>query len=199
MSRKNVETRTRILEATVRMLEEHGGKGVRMGDIAKASGISRQAVYLHFASRTELLVAATRYLDETLDIDSRLAPSRAAASGVERLGLYIECWGNYIPEIYGVAKALMMAQDTDEAAAAAWQDRMWAMRDGCRAAIEALHADGALAAEWQVNEAIDALWTMLLVPNWEALTIDCGWSNDDYVRWMKNLAKRAFVGEGSGL
>ena len=195
MSSENVETRTRILDATVRMLEEHGGRGVRMGDIAKAAGISRQAVYLHFASRAELLVAATRYLDEVLDVDRRLAPSRAATSGAERLSLYIDCWGHYIPEIYGVAKALLLAQDTDEAAAAAWNDRMLAMRDGCRAAIEALHSDGNLAPEWTPKRATDALWTMLLVPNWENLTRECGWSTRQYVRWMTTVAKRTFVEE----
>jgi len=193
MSSKTIETRTRILDATVRMLEKHGGRGVRMGDIAKAAGISRQAVYLHFASRAELLVAATRYLDDVLDVDARLAPSRAAKSGVERLALYIECWGHYIPEIYGVAKALLLAQDTDEAAAAAWRDRMLAMRDGCRAAIDALHSDGTLASEWTPKIATDALWTMLLVPNWENLTVECGWSTQQYVRWMKTVADRSFV------
>ena len=195
MSSEIIETRTRILEAAVRMLEEHGGRGVRMGDIAQAAGISRQAVYLHFASRTELLVAATRYLDEILDVDARLAPSRAAASGIERLSLYIECWGHYIPEIYGVAKALLLAQDTDEAAAAAWRDRMLAMRDGCRAAIDALHSDGTLASEWTPKIATDALWTMLLVPNWENLTVECGWSTQQYVRWMKTVARQTFVEE----
>ncbi len=193
MSSKNIETRTRILDTTVRMLEKHGGRGVRMGDIAKATGISRQAVYLHFASRAELLVAATRYLDEILDVDRRLAPSRAATSGVDRLALYIECWGHYVPEIYGVAKALLLVQDTDEAAAAAWKDRMLAMRDGCRAAIDALHSDGDLAPEWTPNRATDTLWTMLLVPNWENLTNECGWSTQQYIRWMKILAKRTFV------
>lgn len=193
MSSENSETRSRILESTVRMLEKHGGKGVRMGDIARESGISRQAVYLHFASRTDLLVAATRYLDEILDVDKRLAPSRAATSGVERLSLYIDCWGNYIPEIYGVGKALMLARDTDDAAAIAWDDRMAAMRDGCRAAIDALHADGMLAPGWTRPKATDALWTMLLVPNWEALTIECGWSTKQYVRWMTALAERTLV------
>ena len=139
------------------------------GDIAAAAGISRQAVYLHFASRTELLVAATKHVDEVLDSDRRLAPSREATCGVKRLDLYIESWGRYIPQIYRVAKGLMLAQDTDEAAAAAWKDRMLAMRDGCRAAIEALHADGNLASEWTPKRATDALWTMLLVPNWENL------------------------------
>jgi AcrR family transcriptional regulator len=195
MSSEAIETRTRILEATVRMLEERGGRGVRMGDIATAAGISRQAVYLHFASRAELLVAATRYLDEVLDVDRRLAPSRAANTGVERLALYIECWGHYMPDIYGVAKALLLAQDTDDAAAAAWKDRMLAMRDGCRAAIEALHADGTLAPEWMPRTATDALWTMLSVQNWENLTVECGWSTRQYVNRMKILANRAFVEE----
>lgn len=195
MSSESNETRTRILEATVRVMEKSGGRGVRMGDIAKESGISRQAVYLHFASRTELLIAATLYRGDLLDVEGRLAPSRAAATGVERLRLYIEFWGNFIPEIYSVAKPLMMAQDTDEAAAAAWRDRMLAMRDGCRAAIEALHADGTLAPEWTRPKAIDALWTMLLVPNWEHLTIDCGWSTKQYIRWMQTLARRTFVDE----
>lgn len=193
MSSDKPDTRTRILEATVHMLEEHGGRGVRMGDIAKESGVSRQAVYLHFASRTELLNAATKFLDERLEVDRRLAPSRAAKTGVERLALYIEAWGNYIPEIYGVAKALMLAQDTDEAAAAAWQDRMAAMRDGCRAAIDALHADGTLAPEWTREKATDVLWTMLSVPNWENLTAECGWSNSEYVERMKTIAERIFL------
>jgi AcrR family transcriptional regulator len=193
MSSESTETRTRILAATVHMLEKHGGRGVRMGDIAKETGISRQAVYLHFASRTELLVAATRYLDEKLDVDGRLAPSRAATVGIERLALYIECWGNYIPEIYGVGKALLMARDTDDAAAVAWDDRMAAMRDGCRAAIDALHADGNLATGMTPQKATDALWAMLLVPIWEALTIDCGWSTEQYVNFMKTLAERTFV------
>ena len=72
------------------MLEEHWGRGVRMGDIAAAAGISRQAVYLHIASRTQLLVATTRYLDEALEADTRLAPSRATNTGVESQALYIE-------------------------------------------------------------------------------------------------------------
>lgn len=184
-----MKTRTRILEATVRMLEQLGGRGVRMRDIAKATGISRQAVYLHFASRTELLVATTRYVDETLKLDERLIPSRASKTGIERLALYIEFWGNYIPDIYNVAKALLLAKDTDPAADTAWKDRMEAMRDGCHAAVEILHADGALATEWTVESATDALWTLLLVPNWENLTLECGWSNQHYVERMKGMAE----------
>ena len=193
MSRRTSETRRRILDATIAKLESHGGAGVRMADIAKATGISRQAVYLHFASRAELLIAAARYLDERLDVDGRLAPSRHAATGRERLNRYVETWGHYIPEIYGVAKALMLAEASDDAARDAWRDRMDAMRDGCRAAIDALYADGDLAPGWTRPSATDALWTLLLVPNWEHLTQRCGWSTEQYVARMKKLAERSFV------
>ena len=193
MSREKTETRTRILDAAVRTLEESGGRGVRMGDIARDTGISRQAVYLHFATRTELLIAATLHRGDMLDVDARLAPSRAAKTGLERLRLYIEFWGEFIPEFYGVAKALMMAQDTDEAAAAAWRDRMLAMRGGCLAAINALHNDGMLAEEWTRPKATDALMAMLQVPAWEYLTIEREWSSKDYIRWTKTMAERTFV------
>ena len=193
MSSETGDTRTKILEATVHTLEQSGGRGVRTGDIARATGISRQAVYLHFTSRADLLISAFLYLGDQLDVEGRLAPSRAARTGAERLERYIEFWGNFLPEIYGVAKALLMAQDTDEAAASAWRDRMIAMRDGCRAAIDALHADGTLASPWTRPKATDALMTMLQVPNWEYLTIDCGWSTKDYIRWTKLQARRAFV------
>ena len=195
MSSENIKTRERILQAAVRMLEKHGGKGVRMADIARDTGVSRQAVYLHFATRTELLVAATLYKGELLDVEARLAPSREATSGLERLDLYIDFWGNYIPEFYGVAKALILAQDSDDAAAEAWRDRMRAFKDGCRAAIDALYADGLLAPEWTRPKATDALWALLQVPGWEALTIDCGWSPKEYTRRMKLIARRTFVQE----
>ncbi len=193
MSSQIVKTRTKILEASIRVLKSKGGQGVRMGDIAKAAGISRQAVYLHFASRADLLAAATRHVDDLLDLDRRLARSREAKSGIDRLDAYIEFWGNYVPEIYSVAKALLMVQDSDEAAASAWHERMLAMRDGCRAAIEALRADGVLADEWNVKRATDLLWTMLSVRNWEQLTQECGWSPRQYIRWMQLLARRSFV------
>lgn len=192
MSSKNTDTRTRILEATIEALEKNPGKSVRMSDIAKGAGISRQALYLHFPSRTELLIEATLYKEELLDVERRLEPSRAAPTGRERLERYIEFWGGFIPEIYPVGKSLMMAQDTDEAAAAAWQGRMQAMKDGCRAAIEDLYRDGDLNEEWTRPKAIEALWTMLLVPNWEHLTQACGWSHADYTKRMKLMARRLF-------
>jgi len=195
MSSKSIKTREAILRAALKLLEAGQGQGVRVADIAKEAGISRQAVYLHFPKRAELLIATTRYLDDVRDADTRLAASRKAASGLERLDAFIEAWGNYIPEIYGIAKAIFAMQDTDEAAKLAWADRMQAVRHGCDAAVQALTRDGVLSTDNTPEQATDILWTMLSVRNWEQLTRDCGWSQQQYIETIKRLSRRLLVAD----
>lgn len=190
MSSENMKTKTRILKASLFLLEESQGKGVRMTDIAKQANISRQALYLHFKTRAELLIATTRYLDEVKGTDDRLHASRTAKTGIDRLNAYIEAWGAYIPEVYPIAKALMTMQDTDEAASEAWTNRMQAMREGCEAAILSLETDGQLTGDYSSEEATDILWTLMSVRNWEQFTKECGWSQEKYIVRMKSLALR---------
>ncbi len=192
MSSPNLNTRTRILDATWKLLES-GDLQVRMSDIAKAAGVSRQAVYLHFPTRAELLVATTHHIDAAHDVDGLLAASRASKSGRDRLNLFIEAWGNYIPSIYGVGRALMAMQDHDEEARKAWAGRMQAVRHGCEAAVRALENDKDLRPDLSSEEATDLLWMLLSVRNWEHLTRQSGWSQQAYVENMKDLAGKALL------
>ena len=192
MSSKNPTTRTRILDATRDLLDCNPGTAARMSDIAKRAGVSRQALYLHFPNRTELFIATTRHQDAAYDIDRQLAPSRAAATGQERLTAFITAWGSYIPHIFGVAKTLMSLKETDAEAAQAWDARMADMREGCAAAVAALARDGDLLMEEEA--ATDLLWTLLSIPTWEHLTRLCGWSQDRYLSETTRLARLALTG-----
>jgi AcrR family transcriptional regulator len=174
-------------------MEEKSDQKVRMQDIARAAGISRQAVYLHFKSRAELLVATTHYVDELRDVDERIRRWEDATTGVERLEEWVEMWGNYIPEIYGVGKALLSVRETDEAAHLAWNERMTAVRIKCADTVEALEREGMLASEWTRKEAVDLLWSLLSLRSWELLTKECGWSTGQYVSSMKKLLRRTLV------
>lgn len=193
MSSKIFDTRKKIIEIASKLLLESHGNGVRMADIAKASGVSRQAVYLHFPSRGELMIAAVRHLDDVYGLDERLKTFREARKGIDILEAFIDFWGNYIPKIYGVAKALMAARDTDGAAAAAWDDRMNSVRNGCRRTIETIEHEGLLSPEWTVDEAVDLTWTMLSIENWERLTRDCEWTVAEYVERMKLAITKILV------
>ncbi len=193
MSSENLETRERILESAWKLLADGQASAVRMSDIAKQTGISRQAVYLHFPNRAELLIATTRYIDEVKDIDDRLARSRSASTGIERLEAFVEAWGNYIPEVYGVASALIAMQAKDEEAGAAWADRMGAVRHGCEAAVAALKRDGRLTRSLSTKEATDLLWCHLSVENWVHLRHGCGWSQARYVEVLQETLRAVLV------
>lgn len=186
MSSNRINTKTRILDVTWRLLES-GNTAIRMADIAKAAGVSRQALYLHFPNRAELLVATTRHIDTVKNVDERLSRSRSASSGIERLQAFVEAWGGYIPEIHGISVALRAMRDTDKEAAAAWEDRMQAVRQGCEAAVRAISEDGYLKKELTENAAVDLLWTLLSVENWERLVLACSWSQSDYEQTLKQI------------
>lgn len=193
MSSGDPRTRARILEKTWQLLERKKGRAARVDDIARAAGVSRQAVYLHFPSRAELLVATVRYVDQKNNLDQRVRSFASAVNGVEALQAFVEFWGSYMPIIHGLAKALLAVRETDKAAAAAWEDRMAALRDGCHTIIECLQRDDLLALDVSTDVAANLLWSMLSMGVWENLTAECGWSNSEYIARMKVVLRQTFV------
>jgi len=193
MSSGKTDTRSRILEATCKLLEKSSGKGVRMSDIAKAAGVSRQAVYLHFESRDDLMIATRAYVDEMKGLQERLKVLQSATQGTALLEAIVDVWGNYIADIYVIDKAMMNTLDTDEAKAAVWNDCMSGLKDMCRGAIDMLEHEKRLASGWANKEAAEMFMMTLSIQNWEHLTLEYGWSTAQYVARMKTLLKRAFV------
>ncbi|CAN0601846.1 unnamed protein product, partial [Ectocarpus sp. 12 AP-2014] len=154
---------------------------------------SRQALYLHFPNRADLLVATTRYLDEIHQINAVVDEKMTRFQGLKRLNGFIDAWGNYIPKIYGVGKALMSIKDTDAEARAAWEDRMLAVRALCVSTVDSLSEEGALSTDLERDEAVDMLWTLVSVANWEQLTKDCGWSQSEYITHMQRSASKLIL------
>ncbi|HEY9081076.1 TetR/AcrR family transcriptional regulator [Magnetovibrio sp.] len=193
MSSHKSDTRSRILEAACRLLEQSSGKAVRMSDIAKAAGVSRQAVYLHFESRDDLMIATRKYVDEVKGLEERLEVLQSATTGTKLLEAIVDVWGNYIADIHAIDKAMMNTLETDEAKAAVWNDCMRGLNDTCREAINALKGEKHLAPGWSRKEAVEICLTTLSIHNWEQLTLEYGWSTPQYVSRMKTLLKRALI------
>ena len=193
MDNPELDTRSRILSETVRLMVERRGQKIRISDIAAAAGVSRQAVYLHFPNRTQLLIAAARYVDESNDIEQRLAPLRATRGGRQALRELIEFWGTYIPLIHDLARALLAVRYYDRAAAAAWADRIDNLYFGCRNAIQCLEYDGDLRSDLDPDRAADLLWSLLSIEVWENLTIERGWQVEQYIHWIQEAASRLLI------
>ena len=135
-----------------------------MEDVARAAGISRQALYLHFDSRTQLMLALIEHLSEAVDSAALFRPAEEATDVGRRIEEGLKASTRLIARIHDVALALDVARHTDEAAAAAWEGagkiRRKRHHPPHRSAPRRRRA-GRLREGWTVDRATDAL----LVPS----------------------------------
>jgi AcrR family transcriptional regulator len=82
-------SRTRILEAAVRLIARDGLDEARMARIAMAAGVSPSLLHYHFASRDALLAEALEHSYETAG-DERIAATEAAPNAAVRLQRMID-------------------------------------------------------------------------------------------------------------
>ena len=152
-----------------------------MSAIARAVGISRQALYLHFPDRTRLLLALVAHMDDREQLETGIATVRQApdAAGAIRAWARVQTWHN--PRIAAVARALDAARPADPAAAAAWDDRGADRMSGATAIVERLRAEGRLAQSWTATEAATVLWELTSFRVWDDLVNDAGLPPDRYV------------------
>jgi AcrR family transcriptional regulator len=180
------ETRRRILHATWAVIEELGAD-IRIRDVAERAEVSRQAIYLHFGDRANLLLALVEFMPETLGFQQLLAHVFAAESGVEMLRRTVALHSTYSAKIDLVARVLEAAQYQDSALRAAWRDRMTRSRAAHRMVIQRIAAEGQLADGWTVDEAGDLFYTVTMQGPWRELTHELGWSPEQYAERITRL------------
>ena len=168
-------TREEILDAAWTLVSEKGAE-VSISEIAKAAGISRQSVYLHFGTRGGLLVALVRRADDRFEIKERLFACFGIVDPRERLQESIRVWIDFVIKIHPVAKDFVRLRETDQDAATAWEDRMSDLRDWLTILIQSLKSDNELSDDWSIKEATEYLWASFSVQMWSLLTLDCQWS-----------------------
>jgi AcrR family transcriptional regulator len=167
----------RIIEATRRLMAQRGAR-IAMADVARAAGISRQAVYLHFSSRASLFVAVVRHMDDQEDIRRRCEQALAHDDPAEALEAFVIAWLRYAAKIHPVASALLASRHEDPDAMTAWNDRMGELRAGFLHATQRLATASRLRSGLDPATAADLAWAMTSIPVWEQLTIDRGWTPD---------------------
>ncbi|WP_336216046.1 TetR/AcrR family transcriptional regulator [Nonomuraea sp. LPB2021202275-12-8] len=189
-------TRSRILETARRLITEQGPRA-SMADVARAAGISRQALYLHFGSRASLLVAVVRDMDEQDGIRTRCEKALTREEPVEAFGAFLRVWLRYAATIHPVASVLLASRRDDPDAAAAWNDRMGELHEGFLTAVRRLAAAGRLRPGLAVDVAADLAWAMTSVSVWEQLTADRGRRAGDVEEHLIGAVTAALTGDPS--
>ena len=187
-------TRQRILDAARGLLESDAGPGVGLGEVARAAGVSRQAIYLHFGSRGALLLALAERVDEVEGLTELTREVRDAPDGAQALDRLVWMNAVYEPRIRSVALAHDAARRDDPDLEVAWQDRMRRRRSLYRGVIDRLDDEGRLALP--AKEAVDLVWALLGPHVHEDLVVERRWSRRRYEERMRAVLRAALLTGG---
>lgn len=192
-NQRSRRTRAAVLDAAWQLLDEGGATHTTMGAVAERARVSRRALYLHFSSRADLLLALHEHVDERLGLTESMGPVREAPDAVAALDAFAAHLAHYHPQIRSVDLALLGAKDDDPDLAALIEHGMQVWHDGARSIVERLDEEGLLAAPWTVKTAADLLWSFMFPETLDRLTISRGWTIERYRQLLTVLLRRTLV------
>lgn len=192
MSSAPQTTRTRILAATLSLVERADGP-IAMGAIAKAAGLSRQALYLTFSDKADLFIDLVRYVDERRGLAEELAKIRDAPTGVGGLLAMVDLQARQNPGLKPLVDALELLRRQDPAVERGWQDRLDNRLRGCREIVARIAAEGRLRAGLDEAVATDLVWTITSLRMWDDLVAQRGWSAEAYRERVTSLLLASVV------
>jgi AcrR family transcriptional regulator len=186
-------TRAALLAATRSLLEEQGAEALTMAAVAERAGVSRRAVYLHFASRTELLTELFGYMSEQEGLEASLDPVWRAPDAAAALEEWARHLARFHPRVLAVARAIQRVRRVDPDADAHWQLVMADQQACCQRLAAWMAREGRLAAPWTVPTAADMLWALMSYELLEDLLVDRGWSQRRYRTYLAALFQSTFL------
>jgi AcrR family transcriptional regulator len=191
-------TRTALLAAARALLEESGFDALTMASVAERAGVTRRAVYLHFASRSELVTALFVYVAEQEGMATSVEQVHAAPDAPAAVDAWARLEATYHVRILGVARAIehMRRVGRDDPDAAAWRDRIMEFQVGlCRSVAQRLAHERRLAADWTCETAADLLWALMSTEPLERLLRDRHWTSEQYEARLAKLLRATLVAE----
>jgi AcrR family transcriptional regulator len=186
-------TRERILGAARQLVEARPDAVPSMAAVARAAGISRQALYLHFADRPALLLALVEYVDDVEDLATGIARVEAAPDGSGQVRAWVQMQARRNPRIASLARALDRHRHDSDAATQAWRDRSANRLRGATAIVRRLRAEGRVHPTWTAADATTLLWELTSFRVWDDLVNEAGLPPERYEDLVTTTALAALA------
>ena len=184
------ETRTQILESARAMFEEHGYHGAGLAAVAKTAGVSRQAIYLHFPSKVELLTALHLHIFDTDVVPAvERHPVTDAMTAWEAIDATIAVDVEVADKVWRIHEALTMARRQHPEVDQTLRPREKERYDELLGLGHRLEREGGLPPEIGVGMFADLLWGLLNVGTYRSLVVERDWSLDQYGHWVRTTLR----------
>ena len=172
------------------MFEEHGYYGAGLAAVAKKAGVSRQAIYLHFPSKAELLTALHQHVFAT-DVAPATArhPITDTMTAWEALEATIAVDVEVAATVWRIHDALTMARRQYPEVEQTLRPREQERYDELLALGRRLDGEGALPPTIDVTTFADMVWGLMNTGTYRNLVVERGWSLDRYRCWVHHTIR----------
>jgi AcrR family transcriptional regulator len=182
-----------VLAAGREIIEKEGFHALTMASVAARAGISRRGIYLHYASRTELLTALYHSLGQTEDLARSL---QAVWDSPDALAALSE-WARHIsrshPRILGIMLAVERWRHEDPDAAALRDRAQGNWLKGSRRLMQWLADEECLAPLWTVSTAADFMWALMSPDLLDRLVNERRWTQRNIAQHLEAMFHKTFA------
>ena len=191
------ETRRRILDAAAGAFISKGWVGTTLADVARAAGVTPQAVHLSVGAKPDLLMAALRravagdFADvplmerepfRTAYAEGTTLTERAAAFAAGSRGVYARAGQLFL--------VLAQAAPAHPAVADLWDDARSARLNDCRRLVEMVLGR---RKKTLVDRSTDVLFVISGPGVYADFVGDRHWQNDSYERWLSTTIEMSLT------
>jgi AcrR family transcriptional regulator len=185
------ETRERILETVLGVLLD-GVSEPAMGELARHAGISRQALYLHFKSRDDMLLAVVEWAGDRIGLPQRLTQLDRAQTARTKLRHYAQTSVWQVTQLGPALLAINRLLAKDPQLAARWHDRTDGRTARVHQIVTKLKDERRLRAGLREADAVAAILALSL-PEVVTRLLEAGMSEADAGRVLLHALEGAVI------
>jgi AcrR family transcriptional regulator len=172
------------------MFEEHGYHGAGLEAVARKAGVSRQAIYLHFPSKAELLAALHMQIFAT-DVVPAIErhPITDSTSALDALDATIAVDTEVVSTVWRISEVLAVARRQHPEVEQTLKPRDDERYGELLNLGHRLEKEGELPPTIGVALFADMLWGLMNTGTYRNLVIERGWSLDEYRQWVRDTVR----------
>lgn len=190
------QTRRQIVEAARKLFSERGYSGATIEAIAQEAGVAAETVYATYGNKrailSKLIDVSVVGDDEPIPLLQRSGPR--AVQQEKNQYRQIQMFARDIQEIMGrmapIFGIMRVAAKTEPDISEMLQHILESRVHGMEEFIKYITANGSLQEDLTPVEAAETVWVISSAEVYSLLTIDRGWSSEQYGQWLaKTLTK----------
>jgi AcrR family transcriptional regulator len=195
LNQRSRDTRAAILDSAGRLLETRGGAALTMSAVAKAAGVTRRGLYLHFTSRGQLFEALIEHINQRFDLAASIRPVTEARDALGALDAWAAHGASFHTRLVPLARAVNRVRADDVDAERLWQTAMYGWYEACQGLAGKLAKEGKLALPWTPGTAADLLWALMSVEFVNDLVGVRGWTVPQLAKRLSLLLRRTLAAD----